>query len=340
MSGAPILPAGFGFAAVASALLTYAWIALATRQQLMDLPGARRVHGLPTPRGGGIGIALLVVAAFAWLSMPSSAGFDPLARASAGVALFSALGLLDDLRPLRAPGKLAIQLIAAAVLVSAVPLPATFAWLAWPIALLACAYTVNIFNFMDGSNGLVATQGLVIALALAFWPGQADALRVAAIVLAGACAGFLPFNLPRARVFLGDVGSHAIGASVFALLLLSWQASVLGLVECLLFATPVLLDTGYTLLRRAGAGRPVWKAHREHGYQYAVRRGHSHAAVCVFYAAWTTLSVALAASGLFFRSSLVMWTLFIVNWAAGTVLYCGMRRHWLTARMRRGRPRE
>lgn len=339
MSGVSSLPAGFLFAAAGSAVLTYAWIAFATRRQLMDLPGARRVHALPTPRGGGVGIAVLVVAAFAWLSTPGP-GLDPLARVSAGIALFAALGLLDDLRPLRALEKLAVQLIAAVLLVSAVPVPVPFEWLAWTFGVLLCAYTVNIFNFMDGSNGLVATQGLVIALALAFWPGQTESLRVAAIVLAGACAGFLPFNVPRARVFLGDVGSHAIGASVFALLLLSWQASVLGLAECLLFATPVLLDTGYTLLRRAVAGRAVWKAHREHAYQFAVRKGNSHARVCLFYAAWTVLSVGLAAAGLNFRSSLVIWALFILNWVAGTVLYCGMRRHWMGARMRRGIPRE
>lgn len=329
------LPAGFLIAALASALFTVGWITHATRRKLLDMPGARRVHALPTPRGGGIGIALLVVATFAWLSRETP-GFAYLAQVSAGIALFAGLGLFDDVRPLRALQKLAIQLIAAALLVSAISPPAAFAWIAWPIAVLACTYTVNIFNFMDGSNGLVATQGLVIALALAFWPGQVESLRLAAIVLAGACAGFLPFNLPKARVFLGDVGSHAIGAAVFALLWLSWHRGVLGLAECLLFATPVLLDTGYTLLRRVGAGRAVWKAHREHGYQYAVRRGHSHLSVCLAYGAWTATSVGLAAIGLNFRSSLVMWALVIVNWAVGTVLYCGMRRHWLTARMRRG----
>ena len=333
------LPAGFVIAALASALLTTAWITYAKRRQLLDLPGARRVHALPTPRGGGIGIALLVVATLAWLAS-NAPGFSYLGRVAAGIALFAGLGLFDDVRPQRAPLKLGIQLIAAGFLVSAISPPAASASIAWAVAVLACAYTVNIFNFMDGSNGLVATQGLVIALAMAAWPGQPDALRLAAIVLAGACAGFLPFNLPTARVFLGDVGSHAIGAAVFALLWLSWYLSVIGLAECLLFATPVLLDTGYTLLRRARAGRPVWRAHREHAYQFAVRRGNSHLSVCLAYGAWTAGSIGLAAIGLNFRSSLVMWALFILNWAAGTVLYCGMRRHWLTARMRRGTTRD
>ncbi|OGT54833.1 MAG: hypothetical protein A3E01_19175 [Gammaproteobacteria bacterium RIFCSPHIGHO2_12_FULL_63_22] len=330
---------GFVAAAIASGLLTAAWIHFANRRQLLDLPGARRVHDIPTPRGGGIGIALLLTATLAWLDsleihQPS------LGWAAAGIALFSALGLFDDIRPLRALPKLVVQLFAAAMLVSVIQAPIELGWLAWPIAILACAYTVNLFNFMDGSNGLVAVQGLVISLAVACWPGQVGWLSVTGFVMAGACAGFLPFNLPRARVFLGDVGSHAIGAGVFALLLLSWSQSVLGLAECLLFATPVLIDTGYTLVRRALAGRPVWRAHREHLYQYAVRSGHSHLAICLAYAAWTTISIGLAAIGLSFRSSLVMWSLFILNWTAGTAIYCGMRRHWLTARMRRGTTRE
>ena len=330
---------GFVVAAVGSGLLTAAWIRFATRRQLVDLPGPRRVHDAATPRGGGIGIAVLVVATFGWLAA-QAAYLPALAWVAGGIGLFAALGLFDDIRSLHALPKFAVQLLAAAMLVSAVPAPGALGWLAWPITVLACAYTVNLFNFMDGSNGLVAVQGFVISLAVACWPGQVDGLSVAGFVLAGACAGFLPFNLPKARVFLGDVGSHAIGAGVFALLLLSWNESVLGLAECLLFATPVLIDTGYTLLRRARAGRPVWRAHREHLYQYGVRSGNSHLAICLAYAGWTTISVGMAALGVGFRSTSVMWSLFILNWTAGTAIYCGMRRHWLTARMRRGATRE
>lgn len=276
---------------------------------------------------------------FAWLAT-QQAHLPSLGWVAAGIALFSALGLFDDIRPLRALPKLMVQLLAAALLVSAIPAPAPLGWLAWPITILACAYAVNLFNFMDGSNGLVALQGLVISLAVACWPGQVQWLSVAGFTMAGACAGFLPFNLPKARVFLGDVGSHAIGAGVFALLLLSWNESVLGLAECLLFATPVLIDTGYTLIRRAWAGRPIWRAHREHLYQFAVRRGNSHLAVSLAYTTWTILSVGLAAIGLIFRSNSVMWSLFLLNWTAGTAIYCAMRRHWLNARSPRGLTRE
>jgi UDP-N-acetylmuramyl pentapeptide phosphotransferase/UDP-N-acetylglucosamine-1-phosphate transferase len=322
-------------AATASALATAAWTAFARRRALLDLPGARRVHSAPTPRGGGIGIALLAVAGFCWLGA-AGAGVN-LWLVASGVGLFSLLGLVDDLRPLPASAKLVVQLVAAAILVAGLPTSAIAPALAWMILAVGCAYTVNVFNFMDGSNGLVAMQGLVIGLALALWPGQIESLRLAALVLAGACAGFLPFNLPRARVFLGDVGSHAIGATVFALLLWAWIAGTLSLPQCLLLLTPVALDSGHTLLRRALAGRKVWRAHREHLYQYAVRSGHSHAAVCGAFAAWTAASAFLAASGVNIRSSLVMWVFLILNWVLGTAAYCGLRRHWLNARMRGSR---
>lgn len=338
MPGLPTLT-WFTLATVGSGLLTAAWIGFATRRKLLDLPGARRLHDIPTPRGGGIGIALLAVATFAWLAM-QGAQLQSLEWVAAGIALFSTLGLFDDVRPLRALPKFAVQLLAGTLLVSAIPAPLALGWLAWPITILACAFTVNLFNFMDGSNGMVALQGFVISLAVACWPGQVQWLSMAGLAMAGACAGFLPFNLPKARVFLGDVGSHAIGAGLFALLLLSWNESVLGLAECLLFATPVLIDTGYTLVRRARAGRPIWRAHREHLYQYAVRGGNSHLEVCLAYAAWTIISVGLAAIGLSFRSDLVMWSLFVLNWTAGTAIYFGLRRHWLTARMRRGATRD
>lgn len=324
-----------GIAATASALLTMAWTAFARRRALLDLPGARRVHAAPTPRGGGIGIAFLTVAGFCLLAAEGQ-GVD-LWLVASGIALFALLGLVDDLRPLPAPGKLVVQLAAAAVLVAGLPPSAVLPTATWIALTVAGAYAVNVFNFMDGSNGLVAMQGLVIGVALALWPDQPEPLRVAALVLAGACAGFLPFNLPRARVFLGDVGSHAIGATAFALLLWAWTAGTLGLPQCLLLLTPIVLDSGHTLLRRALGGRKVWRAHREHLYQYAVRSGHSHAAVCLAYAAWTGVSALLAATGVNIRSSLVMWSLLILNWALGTAVYCGLRRHWLSARMRGSR---
>lgn len=319
MVALPTVLAGSVIAAVASACLAAGWIALARRRRLFDLPGARRLHADPTPRGGGIGIAAVMVAVFL--------AQEPLAVA-AGIALFALAGLLDDLFSLAAAPKLALQLAAAALMV----LPFAPAWPMAVVLVPAVAYLVNAVNFMDGSNGLVALQGLVLGIALATWPGQPEAMASASAWLAAACLGFLPFNLPRARTFLGDVGSHAIGAWLAVLLLAGLLGQVVPLPAALLMLTPILLDTGLTLAGRAVAGKRVWRAHREHLYQYAVRSGHSHLSVALAYTGWTAACVLMALAGVSLRSSLVMWALVILNWTVGAAAYAWLRRHWLRTR--------
>ena len=317
----PTAVAGFALSTFASALLAACWIGLARRRQWVDVPGARRLHVVATPRGAGVGIAAVVAAALSWTGSWWLGG---------GVALFALVGLLDDLVSARVLPKLLLQL-AAAALVAASFAPA------WPVAIaivLATAFLVNAFNFMDGSNGLLAAQGLVLGIALALWPGQLPGVTALAWCLAGACLGFLPFNVPVARGFLGDVGSHAIGAAVAALLLLDLQHGVMPIPAALLLLTPILLDTVLTLARRAAAGKPVWRAHREHLYQYAVRSGYSHGSVCLVYAACTVSCVLLALCGVKLRSSLVMWALVTLTWAAGAAAYRLLRTHWLRHKRR------
>jgi UDP-N-acetylmuramyl pentapeptide phosphotransferase/UDP-N-acetylglucosamine-1-phosphate transferase len=309
----------FAAALAGSAAASAAWIAFARRRQWVDAPGARRLHAMPTPRGAGIGIALVMALAFLAWSTPWMA---------AGIAVFAFAGLLDDLRSPPAWTKLLMQLAAAGLLVAAFE-PV---WLLGVVLVLVVTYLVNACNFMDGSNGLLAGQGLVIALALALWPQAVPGLPVLAWCLAGACLGFLPFNVPKARGFLGDVGSHAIGASLAALLLAAVLGGALPVPAALLMLTPMLVDTLMTLGRRALAGKPVWRAHREHLYQYAVRRGHSHGRVALAYAAWVILGVCLALVGVKLRSTSVMWALSIVNAMVGVAAYVLLRRHWLRTR--------
>ena len=329
--------AGLGSAVAAmtatgSAALTAAWIAYARRQALHDLPGRRRLHEVPTPRGGGIAIAISVMAALAWLAGQGEASFSLLGLV-AGIAAFAAVGLLDDLLPMPSLAKLLLQLAAAAVLVALAGGSLPLQWLAGVVLVVGCAYFVNVWNFMDGSNGLVSIQALLIALALALWPGQEPALRLAALAVAGSCLGFLPFNFPRARVFLGDVGSHAMGAAVFALLWLSCRAGTIDPFQAAMLASAVLFDSGFTLVRRVLAGRIPWRAHREHLYQYAVRRGHGHARVALIYGAWTVLMTVMAGSVHGFRSSFVSIILIIFSFLFALLLYWRLRRRWLGTRI-------
>jgi len=272
-----------------SLVLAGAWRRFALHRQWLDQPDARRLHVLPTPRGGGIAIALALLVAGSGLG--SGSGLFAL-----GLVVVAGAGLWDDLRPLPPLAKLLLQALGALPLALAWPLlplllgeaPAVLA--AWCLVMVL----VNFWNFMDGSNGLAASQALLVGLAMVLLAGLAGAPGQLGLVLAAACLGFLPYNLPRARLFLGDVGSHALGYAVAALGLMALAGGVASPWQLLLLPSAFLLDAGLTLLGRLLRRQPVWRAHREHLYQRAISHGGSHVGVCAVYAAWTGIAIALA----------------------------------------------
>lgn len=275
-------------ALAASFLLADGWRRFALRRGHVDQPDARRLHRQPTPRGGGIGIALVLLAVTPWL------GGGGLAFA-AGLVLCAGAGLLDDLRPLPPLAKLALQAAGALCLAWTWPLlPGLWGEPAGIVlGALGVLVLVNLWNFMDGSNGLAASQAMLAAPVLALL-GPSPATTVLATALAAACLGFLPLNFPRARLFLGDVGSHALGYGLGALALLAAPAAGQAAWLLLLPASAMLLDAGLTLLSRALRRQVLWRAHREHVYQRAVAAGWSHAGVCGLYFAWALAASALA----------------------------------------------
>lgn len=288
MSALPVPLALAAPAAAAAAFLgAEAWRRWALRRGVVDVPADRRLHVVATPRGGGVGLAaVLALSALAW------PGIGP--GVALGLVLTAGVGLLDDLRPLppwaKATGQAVGALPLAWVLPLALPGPAPAGVAA---AWLLVVGAVNLWNFMDGSDGLAATQAGLAGLGLG-WLAAGPAAGLFAGLLAAACGGFLPLNLPRARLFLGDVGSHALGYAVAVLALSAWQAGA----APWLLALPVsafLVDAGLTLAGRVLRGERVWRPHREHLYQRAIAAGHGHGRVCAAYALWTaTASLAAA----------------------------------------------
>jgi len=331
MAGVPVSLAGACVAAIASALATLAWIALSKRWRVQDQPGQRRLHKQPTPRGGGVGLALgWWLGTFLACAWAGPDVLSPLPWLFVVTGGFLACGLLDDFSPMSAPMKLALQLsLAIGVFMPMLPADVRGNFLALGGLLLSFVYFVNAWNFMDGSNGMVALQALVIALAVGTWPGQDPGLALAGLALAGACLGFLPLNFPGARVFLGDAGSLLLGSAVFLLLLGSFAVGAMRLPEVLLLASVFLIDTGLTLARRILRGVPFWRAHREHLFQYAIRKGHSHASVALAYAGATggvwLLALALRAT----RSNIVIIATTLIVWGSAAAAYFLLRRHWL-----------
>ncbi len=272
-----------------STLLAALWRRYALQRQLLDLPDSRRLHLLPTPRGGGVAIAAVLLAASPWLG-PHAGAF------ALGLVITAGAGLLDDLRPLSALTKLALQVLGALPLAWALPvLPellgsAAGALLAWAVVLVA----INFWNFMDGSNGMAASQALLVGLALACLAGVDSQAGWLGAITAAACLGFLPFNVPRARLFLGDVGSHALGYAVAAMGLMALSSGRMSAWPLLLLPSAFLLDAGLTLLWRLWRRQRVWLAHREHLYQRAIAQGSSQLTVLWAYAAWTGAAAVLA----------------------------------------------
>jgi UDP-GlcNAc:undecaprenyl-phosphate/decaprenyl-phosphate GlcNAc-1-phosphate transferase len=274
-------------------------IALLRRLTVLDLPGERSSHSVPTPRGGGAPIAagLLVAAA-----LTPGAGVARLAFAVA-VGFFGLLGMLDDLRGLPAIFRLALQMAGAALvatlLVLHLPLTAFAMAAAALVATVWLVGFVNAFNFMDGVNGISAAHAVIGGAAyacLAAWRQDGFGVAVGLALAAGACA-FLPWNAGRARVFLGDVGSYSIGA---ALAVLAIRLIADGVpVEAV--AGPVLLylaDVAWTLQRRIRRGEPWLEGHRTHVYQRWCDAGWSHQEVTLLTAALTVLLCLLGVAGL------------------------------------------
>jgi UDP-N-acetylmuramyl pentapeptide phosphotransferase/UDP-N-acetylglucosamine-1-phosphate transferase len=283
-------------AAVAGALLTQLAIVYSRRARLVDEPGQRRSHAAPTARGGGIAIVLVLLAAVPWAiaqaQLPSRAGV----AFALGLALVAAIGWLDDHRPLRVSTRLVVHFAAAAIWAWHLPrggdalVPGLIVGAVQVVALVAA---INFWNFMDGINGLIATQSIAAALCalLLFLIGLEPGWSLVCAALIGAGLGFLPFNFPRARIFLGDVGSGGLGFACGALLLQAQASDAVDLPGALLVASVIGIDAGLTLLGRMARGRRWYNAHREHLYQWLVRRGRSHADVTSLYLLWSLLVV-------------------------------------------------
>lgn len=238
-----------------------------------DIPNSRSLHSQPVPRIGGLVLIPSALAAGAWL-MP---GAWPLVTLS---LLLGLLSFLDDRRSLPVLTRLAGHLGASAV--AAGWLLAGEAWWLVLLGTLAIAWAANLFNFMDGADGLAGGMALIgfSAYGLAAWP-QAPELAALCGSLAAAAAGFLMVNFPPARCFMGDAGSVPLGFLAAGLGCWGIQGGVWPLWFPALVFLPFLADGTVTLARRAGRGERVWQAHREHYYQRLVRMGWSHRRLAV-----------------------------------------------------------
>jgi Fuc2NAc and GlcNAc transferase len=275
---------------LATAVATFAGVALVRREALrrgmLDRPTARSSHSVPTPRGAGVAVVLVLIAALAWAGVAGS--WPPrLWLALTAVVVIAVTGFLDDRYSLPVAPRLALHLIAglgfALFALQAAPgtLPA-LVWIAiWCVWAVSC---VNVVNFMDGIDGLIGLQAATFGAYMLLVAPSHSFAWVFGLALAGTALGFLVWNWAPAKIFLGDSGSGALGL-LFAVggVLLVLEARVpLWLVWLPLY--PIFLDAAATLASRWLRGERLTEAHREHLYQrLALRWGH--APVALLYAA-------------------------------------------------------
>jgi UDP-N-acetylmuramyl pentapeptide phosphotransferase/UDP-N-acetylglucosamine-1-phosphate transferase len=293
------------------------WLArrYALRRKLVDQPGERRSHQVPTPRGGGIGIVIALLLSLGWLAFDQPAHLQILLSIALGIALVAAIGWIDDHHPLSPWPRLLVQTLAALLLAWGIHAEGGGA-LAMVGAIAVAMVLSNVWNFMDGIDGLAASQALLAALAYALLAGP-GAIGWLGLCLAAACLGFLPFNLPRARIFLGDVGSGALGYALAALA--AWTALGQG-GRTPLLVLPVsafLIDASLTLGTRIGTGQRWWLPHAEHAYQHWARRAGGHGRVTLAYAAWTLLACLAMLAGRTAVPAFIIPGLLVVGLAGG-----------------------
>lgn len=272
--------------AVGASILTLALmpgvVALLRRLRAYDEPTSRSSHSWATLRGGGLAPAAAVVAI--GLAIPS-VGWQVDALIVGAAAGYGLLGLLEDLWGMGIALRLGLQVLGAlgvVVLLGLFGHPWPWAVALASIAVLWIVGYVNAFNFMDGINGIAGAQALLAGVAFALMALRVDdaGLGLHSAIIAGAALGFLPFNFPTARVFLGDIGSYFLGAYLAVLVVIAVQGG-LPVVAALAPTLPYLADTSVTLIKRFLRGEPLSRPHREHVYQRLTQVGWSHARVTV-----------------------------------------------------------
>ncbi|CAO3443752.1 Undecaprenyl-phosphate alpha-N-acetylglucosaminyl 1-phosphate transferase (EC 2.7.8.33) [Azospirillum argentinense] len=304
MTGVPALTVALVGSFALSWLLTGRVLAYLRRKAILDHPNDRSSHSIPTPRGGGWGVMLTLLPAWAIIATTADDPQRALPILVGAMALM-AVSWMDDRRGLGPAPRFLAQIAAVVAGLSALPgdglvfqglLPF---WADRLVAAVGWLWFVNLFNFMDGIDGLAGGEaasiggGLALVAALA---GLDPALALYGLAAAGAALGFLMWNWHPAKLFMGDVGSVPLGFTL-GWLLLALAASGLWM-AALLIPAYFLADATFTLLRRLVEGKKVWQAHREHFYQKATQRGRSHAQVVRLVLALNAALLLLAAASL------------------------------------------
>jgi len=297
--------------------LTLSWLVRRNRLP-MDHPNARSLHQTPTPRIGGLGIVAGVAAASLWVA---DGTLLPVIVAAFSLSLLS---LLDDVRGL----PVAVRFLTHFIVTLAYLLSLGLTGWMLLLGVLAVVWMTNLFNFMDGADGLAGGMAAIGfgALALAAWFADGHGLAAFCASIAAASLAFLWFNFPPARIFMGDAGSIPLGFLAGATGILGVRQAMWPWLFPLLVFSPFIVDASVTLVRRGFHGEKVWQAHRSHYYQRVVMLGASHRSLALSAYSLMVMMAALAFA-LLFLPQYAAWLL-IISFATYLVVFLTIDWHW------------
>lgn len=275
-----------GITALASTLFTGALRQYALAYNLVDTPNARSSHAAPTPRGGGLAIVISYSACLIWLATEGIVPYDWAGSLLGAGAIVAWVGFVDDHGHVAARWRLLAHFCAATWVlawIGKLPQPELFGsvfdltLVASGFAALFLVWMLNLYNFMDGIDGIASVETICVCLggAALYLLADLPALALIPLSLLAATTGFLYWNIPPARIFMGDSGSGFLGIALGTMSLHASQVAPSLFWSWLILLGVFVVDATFTLLRRLFRGERIYEAHRSHAYQFAARRfGH------------------------------------------------------------------
>jgi UDP-N-acetylmuramyl pentapeptide phosphotransferase/UDP-N-acetylglucosamine-1-phosphate transferase len=316
----------FIFSMAATSLLTRVLISYLSSLGVVDVPSMRRSHDKVTPRGGGLAIVIVVTIAFSMFEYLTTNAFAASTKIIPLLFIISAVSFWDDLKPISAIIRLIVHLICASFavffflsptlsLIHHLPLYITFA-----IAVIALSGFINIYNFMDGIDGISCMESIHLSVTmLLLCRLQPEAIvnlyfiTILSTIIFGCCCGFLIFNWHPAKIFLGDIGSISLGFLTGLCLLLLSSSNIHLFIACFIAALYYITDGGLTILIRLVNKEKIWQPHLKHFFQKAVQNGKTHKQVVSSIAVCNIFLMLLSVTSLFYPVMSIMLALAVIS---------------------------
>jgi UDP-N-acetylmuramyl pentapeptide phosphotransferase/UDP-N-acetylglucosamine-1-phosphate transferase len=307
------------------------------KAHLIDRIGRHKLHADPTPRGGGLAImiAFCVGLGSVMLGTKSELLLDQLTGLLTGLLVVASIGFWDDLRGASARLRFIVHVLGALFCISGwittLWIQEYYFWLCVVSLVLAFAWSINLHNFMDGINGHLGIQAFFVfcfVVVLAFFHQQGVMMLVAGLA-ASVTLGFLPYNFPKARIFLGDVGSGFLGLLIAYIVFWAIQAKVLSFETAALLVSAFFIDATCTLLFRYFKGKRWYQRHTEHLYQWLARTGRHHYQVVGLYVLWNLLVVVPSISVIEFLGKMASGYVVFLVYLLGTITWWLGKSHLL-----------